>query len=239
MLNIGRPPRKRRNTTSRAREKPSLVSVSTSGEILGRTENKLPLNTALPKVAEAPQQRVASAINKYPRHGCCTAAGEARITASADLPGKHLVQLVRIEADHDLLAHDNGWRGTAVVLPNQFKDCYLVHTHILHFKINSSRREVGLGHFPARSSRLAVDPDFFLLHQKAPELLFRFDRFLARFILLGAAPRLGPRLSGGPQLKSARSFSTSPKLSSTSLLTDALHLPRLFAKLARQRCRSI
>src|SRR5258708_34061161 len=106
---------------------------------MGWPENKLPLNTALPKVAEAPQQRVASAINKYPRHGCCTAAGEARIVASADLPGRHLAQLVRIEADHDLLAHNHGWRGTPDVPPNQFKESLPGHTPGFHFKYYPSR----------------------------------------------------------------------------------------------------
>ncbi len=126
------------------------------------------MNTALPKVAEAPQQSVAIVINKYPRHGCLATPGGATTAAFAKLWRKHLVQPVRIKTDHDLLTDNNGWGGAAVVLPDQFKDRRLVHAYVFHFKLNTSRREVGLGHVARRSPRLAEDHYFFLLHQKAP-----------------------------------------------------------------------
>jgi len=41
-----------------------LAWVSTMGEIMARPEKRLPLKMALPKVAAAPQQKVAVAIKK-------------------------------------------------------------------------------------------------------------------------------------------------------------------------------
>jgi len=48
------------------------------------------------------------------------------MAAGEGLLCKHLVQFFRVKADHDLLAYDNGWSGTAVVGPDQFKNSALV-----------------------------------------------------------------------------------------------------------------
>jgi len=53
--------------------------------------NSRPVNAALPRVAEIPQQSVAAAIKMYPRTGCF-------------LLGKELVESFGVKSDHHLFA---------------------------------------------------------------------------------------------------------------------------------------
>src|ERR1043165_9347019 len=118
------------------------VWVSTNGESKACPAKRLPVKTALPKVAAAPQQNVAVAIKQYPRHGCFRA-----VTGVSSLGGllcKHLVQAVRIKTDHDLITNNDCGSGAAIVGAYQFKDRLLVRTDILDFKLNPFLRKVGL-----------------------------------------------------------------------------------------------
>jgi hypothetical protein len=113
------------------------------GEMKARPEKRLPLKMAFPKVAAAPQQSVAEAIKKYPRHGWDGSAGGRGMAALACLFCKHLVQLLGIKADHDFIANHNCRRRAAVVGTNQLEHSFLVRTHVLYLEINPFLRKVG------------------------------------------------------------------------------------------------
>ena len=80
-------------------------------------------------------------------------AGLEDIEDSADSARKHLVQLLRIKADHDFIANHNGGRGTAVIGSNQFENGLLILAHVFHFKWNTFLRKVGFGPCAGRSTR--------------------------------------------------------------------------------------
>src|SRR6185312_6609251 len=128
-----RPPNRSKRIGPRTRtEKVVLACVITTGEIKEWPAKRLPLKIALPTTAAAPQQNVAVATKKYPRHGCCRSGAGLTGCWAADSLGKHCVQALRIKADHDFFPDDNGWRGTAVVGTHQLKNRLLVRTHVFH-----------------------------------------------------------------------------------------------------------
>ena len=82
-----------------------------------------------------------------------------------NLVGKHPVQLLRVETDHNCITDHNGGCGAAVVLTDQFINRLLVHADVFYFKLNSSLREEGLGRIAGWSPRLAEHYNFFLPHE--------------------------------------------------------------------------
>ena len=137
------------------------VCVRIKGEIRVCPANSPPLKMALPKVAAAPQQRVAAVIRKCPRHGWGFTAATARSGPSLC---KHLFQSLGIKTDHYLIANNNGWSGTAVIFVHQFKNCLLVNCYILDFEIDASLREEGFRRITGRSARLTENDNFLLWH---------------------------------------------------------------------------
>jgi hypothetical protein len=104
------------------------------------------------------------AIRKYPRHGCAGAAAGLEAASESGLLGKHLVQLVRIEANHDFVANNNSGSGTAVICTDHLKDRLLVLADVLDFKLCTFLRKVGLGPVTRRSTGLAEDHNLFVSH---------------------------------------------------------------------------
>ena len=126
------------------------VGVS-EGTTSPRKDN-FPVKTALPNVADAPQQNVAAAIYRYPSRGCL----------DLKLACEHLLQSFRIEADHDFVTHNDSRRGAALILPYQFAHERAVHSDVFYFKLDPSLREVGLCPIARRSTRL-TEYDHFLV----------------------------------------------------------------------------
>jgi hypothetical protein len=77
---------------------------------------------------------------------------------------KHLLESLRIEANHHLVANNDGRSGTALVLGYQFPYSRKITGYVSHLKLNSSLREEGLGNMAWRSTGLAEDDDLVLLH---------------------------------------------------------------------------
>jgi hypothetical protein len=101
------------------------------------------VNTAFPRVAEAPQHSAAAAIERYPRRGC--------------LGAEQFVDAFRVKPD-DYLVADHHRRGKAAVERlNQFADGSEIAAHVALFEFNASRREVGPGRGAWRSARLAEE----------------------------------------------------------------------------------
>lgn len=88
-----------------------------------------PVNTAFPRVAEAPQHSAAAAIERYPRRGC--------------LGAEQFVEAFRIKPDNYLIADHHGRRHAAVIRLNQFADSSEIAAYVALFEFNASRREVG------------------------------------------------------------------------------------------------
>ena len=132
MVKNCRPCRSKSQSSKISTAKVVRVWVITRGEIIGCPANRRPAKIALPKVAAAPQQRVAPETRKYPRHGCRSwAAGPIGFSTSLrDSTCKHPVQFVGIEADHDLFAHNNSWGRAAVVFADQLEDRLLINADI-------------------------------------------------------------------------------------------------------------
>jgi len=153
------------------------VCVKTSGEIIGLPAKKLPLKTTLPRLAEAPQHSAAITTNKYPRHGCAWLVAGPRESAGSslvDLVGKHTVQLLRVETDHNGVTDNNRGCGAAVVFADQLKNRLLVHADVLYFEMNSSRREEGLCRIARRSAGLTEYNNFFLVHEYSSQFCAEF-----------------------------------------------------------------
>lgn len=113
------------------------------------------MKTALPSVAEAPQKNAAAAMYRYPSRGCL----------DLKLAGEHLLQSFWIKADHDFFAHDDGRRGTALVLPYQLAHEGAVSGDVFAFKLDPSLREVGLRPMTRRSTGLAEYHDLLARHR--------------------------------------------------------------------------
>jgi hypothetical protein len=91
-----------------------------------------------------------------------------------DLVGKHPVQLLRVKTDHNGVTDNYGGCGAAVVLADQLKNRLLVHADVFYFKMNSSRREEGLGSIAGWSTGLAEHYDFFLFHEYSSHFRTKF-----------------------------------------------------------------
>lgn len=79
--------------------------------------------------------------------------------SSRVLFGKHLVEAIGIEANHDLFVHNDGRGRVAIVGANQFHQCRLVRADIFQFKFDTFLRKVILRPGAGRSARLAVEHD--------------------------------------------------------------------------------
>lgn len=131
-----------------SRENVTRLCASAVGVSDGTTsprKDSFPVKTALPNVAEAPQQNVAAAMYRYPSRGCL----------DLKLACEHLLQSFRIEADHDFVTHNDSRRGAALILPYEFADERTVHGNVFDFKFDPSLREVGLCPIARRSTWLA------------------------------------------------------------------------------------
>ena len=70
------------------------------------------------------------------------------------LDSQHFIETRWIESDHDLIAHDDGRRGSALVFAGQFPDCLTVLGNIFFDERYTPLREVRLGPGAGRSTRL-------------------------------------------------------------------------------------
>jgi hypothetical protein len=77
---------------------------------------------------------------------------------------KHLLESLRIEANHHLFANDDCRSGTALVLLYQFPHGGKITGYVSHLKLNSSLREEGLSNLARRSAWLAEYHHNVLLH---------------------------------------------------------------------------
>ena len=80
------------------------------------------------------------------------------------LLGDQFFQPFRVEADHDLFAHNDGRRGMALVSPYHFTHCAWVTTYVAQLVRNASLREEGLRPVAGRSTGLTVQQDAFEGH---------------------------------------------------------------------------
>jgi len=94
-----------------------------------------PVNTALPRAAEAPQHSAAAAIERYPRRGC--------------LGAEQFVDALWVKADDHLVADHHRRSHAAMVRLHQLADDGEIAAHVALFECNASRREVG----PRRRAR--------------------------------------------------------------------------------------
>ena len=83
----------------------------------------------------------------------------------------HSVVLFREQtlSDHDLIAHDNGGSGAAVIRSDQFGKGLLVHADVLNLKCDPFLRKVGLSPCTWRSTG-STEHDYFLLHPLSSKL---------------------------------------------------------------------
>ena len=80
------------------------------------------------------------------------------------LLGDQLFQPLRVEADHDLFANDDGRGGAALISPHQLTHRAGVATHVAQLVRNASLREEGLRPIARRSTGLAIEQDAFEGH---------------------------------------------------------------------------
>ena len=77
---------------------------------------------------------------------------------------KHLLQPLRVESNHHLLANDNCRSRAALVRLDQFSHGREISRNVADLKVNSSLREEGLSNAAGRSAWLTEYDDFMLLH---------------------------------------------------------------------------
>jgi hypothetical protein len=109
-------------------------------------------------LAEMPHNNAAAPMYAYPRTGCF-------------LFSKKLVQSLRIESHHHIVADDNSGRGAAAIFINEVLNSGGIPADVAVLKCYASRREVGLGDLARRSTRLREDDDLFS-HFLPAQLLF-------------------------------------------------------------------
>ena len=77
---------------------------------------------------------------------------------------KYLLESLRIEANHHLVANNDCRSGTALIFPDQISDSRVVARNVSYFKIDSSLREEGLSNTARRSTWLAEHNHLVFLH---------------------------------------------------------------------------
>lgn len=77
---------------------------------------------------------------------------------------QHLIEAVRIKADHHFFADDNRRGRAALVFADELANRSLIAGDVFYFELNPSLREVGFRSRARRSSRLAEHNDFLLTH---------------------------------------------------------------------------
>jgi hypothetical protein len=82
-------------------------------------------------------------------------------SSKVELIAHQFVQLLGIEADHHLIANNQRRCRAALVLANQIIHRLRIAGYITIFKLDTSRREVGLCRAARRSTRLREDDDLF------------------------------------------------------------------------------
>src|SRR3954462_1181998 len=75
------------------------------------------------------------------------------------LLSQHFFEALWIEADHDLVSHNNGRCGTALICAHQLADRARVATHVAQFECDASLREEGLRPIARWSTGLTVKQD--------------------------------------------------------------------------------
>src|SRR6185369_2418208 len=98
-----------------------------------------------------PQVNAARAIKMQPRTLPC------ETSAAEELFGEELFNAVWVKADHDLGADDGCRRDTALVLPDELEDRFLISADIFFGELNSSSLEDRLNSETWRSTRLAEE----------------------------------------------------------------------------------
>ncbi len=108
--------------------------------------------------------------------GCCCAVIEKGAAGAAPSPSSkldgsdakaaagillrhELIQAHGIEANHDFVADHQRRSGTAAIGVDQLVHCLRIHRNVAVFKVDTPRREVGLGSPARRSTRLGEDDD--------------------------------------------------------------------------------
>jgi hypothetical protein len=77
---------------------------------------------------------------------------------------KYLLESVRVEANHHLVADNDCRSRTALILAHQLPYCGIVAGDVAHFEIDSSLREEGLSNTARRSTWLAEHNHLVFLH---------------------------------------------------------------------------
>ena len=98
-----------------------------------------PVKIARPRVAAAPQHRVAVAMNRYPRILPRSDVLAAELELIVFL--EEFVDSIWVKADQDLCANHKGRRCSAVVSPDQLEDGPLVRADVLFGELHSSSLE--------------------------------------------------------------------------------------------------
>src|SRR6267154_5585893 len=157
-----RPPTNSNNGNRSRNEKVTRVCeriIGPSGDSPFALGISLAVKTALPRLADMPQQNADAAMYRYPRMGC-----DLDVDSGIGLLGQQFFQPLRIEADHDLFANNDGRGGTALVGSQQLTHCAGIRTHVAQYERNASLREEGLRPVARRSTGLTVEQDAFWGH---------------------------------------------------------------------------